>query len=59
MNIIARPRIEQYCRDYPNARQALLAWYEHVSKARYDKPEDVQQDWGSDAEYNRINVFDQ
>ncbi len=97
MNIVAKWKIEEYCRTYPNAREALLAWFDHVKRATYTKPEDVQAEWGTDAtlpdnwavfnikgkqyrlvvrfnyhsqrafirwfgthaEYNRINVFEQ
>ncbi len=49
MHIIAKKKIEDYCREYPNARGALLAWYEHVKRAKYLKPEDVQADYGPDS----------
>jgi mRNA interferase HigB len=49
MNIIAKWKIEDYCLKYPNAREALLAWYHFVKRASYAKPEDVQADWGADS----------
>lgn len=49
MHIIARPKIEAYSNRYPNAREALLSWYDQVKKAQYTRPEDVQAYWGVDS----------
>lgn len=49
MNIIAKPKILEYCDKYPNARNALLSWYDTVHKADYSKPQDIQKDWGKDS----------
>lgn len=57
MDIISNVKIEEYCRKYPNARNALLTWYDHITRANYKKPQDVQEDWGPAVIVRKLAIF--
>lgn len=43
MNILSRPKIKEFMRDYPNARDALESWYREVKKAKWDSSQDIKE----------------
>lgn len=42
MRIIAKSRLREFWKRYPNAEKPLLAWYREVKKADWDKPAEVK-----------------
>lgn len=49
MRIIAEKTLKDFWTTHPNVQGALEAWVEHVSRARWTTPADVQADYGDDA----------
>ncbi len=49
MRIISKRRLQQCWERHSQAKSALEAWYDHVSRADWKKPQDVQRDYGPDA----------
>jgi mRNA interferase HigB len=48
MRIIAEKMIKDFWISHPDAQGALEAWVDHVKRATYMKPEDIQADYGPD-----------
>lgn len=49
MRIIAEKTLKEYWANHAEAQGPLEAWREHVSRARWTCPADVQKDYGADA----------
>ena len=48
MRVIAEKAIKDFWISHPEAQGALEAWLDHVKRAAYEKPEDIQADYGPD-----------
>ena len=49
MHVIAKRTLREYWEKHPNIRGALEAWHDHVKRADWATPADLQQEYGSDA----------
>lgn len=47
MNVIAKKPINQYIKQYPEAKTGLLVWYQAVTKLRWGNPHDVKLNFGN------------
>ena len=47
MRIIAVKALRKFWSGHPNAEQALRAWYEEVSQARWVRPADLKAQYGN------------
>lgn len=43
MRIIAVKTLKSYWEEYPDAQQALFAWYEEVSEAEWSSPNEMKE----------------
>jgi mRNA interferase HigB len=48
MRVIAQKTLRDYWENHSQARRPLQAWLEHVQRAAWKKPSDVQKDYGND-----------
>lgn len=48
MRVIAQKTLREYWETHSQARRPLQAWLEHVQRAVWKKPSDVQRDYGDD-----------
>ncbi len=48
MRIVAEKTIHEYWEKHSEARGGLEAWIEHVRRAKWDTPQDLAKDYGSD-----------
>ena len=49
MDVIGKDKLDRCMRKHAEARDQLAAWLAHVENADWQKPEDVQQDFGPDS----------
>jgi mRNA interferase HigB len=49
MRVIAKSALKAFWEKHPDAQGPLQAWYDHVQRADWKLPRDVQQDYGADA----------
>lgn len=49
MRIISKKAIIEFWLRHADAEGPLKAWYDHVKRAHWHTPKDVQRDYGSDA----------
>jgi mRNA interferase HigB len=49
MDVIGKDKLARCMRKHAEARDQLAAWLAHVENADWQKPEDVQRDFGSDS----------
>lgn len=47
MRIIAVKTLKHYWEEYPEAAGALFSWYEEVSEAEWETPNDLKEQFGS------------
>jgi mRNA interferase HigB len=48
MRVIAKKTLDEFCRRHAEVESPLRAWYDHVKRANWLTPADVQRDYGSD-----------
>jgi mRNA interferase HigB len=48
MRVIAQKTLREYWEKHSQARRPLQAWLEHVQRTAWEKPTDVQKDYGGD-----------
>ena len=58
MHVISRARIRKAGADFPSARKWLDGWWNLVSKARWEKLNDVRNDYPSADQVGSCLVFD-
>jgi mRNA interferase HigB len=49
MRVVKEKTLRDYWEHHANVRGPLEAWYEHVRRANWTTPQDVQKDYGDDA----------
>jgi mRNA interferase HigB len=59
MHIIAKKRLLEYCEQYPDAREQLLAWYADAKRSNWAKSLDVKDVYGDRVSFvGKRAVFD-
>lgn len=48
MRVVKRKTLQDFWRNHADARGPLEAWLEHVVRATWEKPSDIQVDFGDD-----------
>jgi len=48
MHVISKRTLKEYWITHADAQGALEAWLEHTERATWEKPADVQRDYGDD-----------
>lgn len=56
MRIITRGTLQEFWEKYPQAEQALKAWYAEAKSATWSTPDDVKEKYGSASIINRNRV---
>jgi mRNA interferase HigB len=58
MRIISKRRLQEFWRDYPNAEQPLLNWYETAKNADWENFSDVRETFRHADIYRDCVIFD-
>ena len=60
MHVIARRTLLEYCRDYPDAKDQLLAWYGDANSADWRRPSDIREVYGTRVDFpgDKRVIFD-
>ena len=45
MRVIAVKTLKQYIKDFPQAKQSILAWYEEAEEADWNSPNELKQQY--------------
>jgi len=56
MRVIAIKTLKEYWEDFPQAKQALLAWHEEAEAARWDHPNELKQQFRNASILNNKRV---
>ncbi len=56
MRVIARSTLESFWKEYPDSEQSLRSWYREASKAVWNTPSEIKEQYGTASILKRSRV---